>query len=265
MKSSNLSLKGKVSLVTGAGSGIGKAAAVRLASAGSNVGLLGRDKEELLATADEIKQHDGMTMILVADITDASSMRKAMAALDDRWGRLDVVFANAGVNGVWAPLEELEPEEWRETVDINLTGTFLTLKYAIPLLKRQGGSVIINASINGTRTFSNAGASAYSSSKAGQVALTKMAALELAKHHIRVNAVCPGWIETEIADNTEKRNIEAAEEPVEFPDGSIPLTNGKPGRPEQVADLVHFLASAAADHITGTEIWIDGGESLLEA
>jgi NAD(P)-dependent dehydrogenase (short-subunit alcohol dehydrogenase family) len=88
--------------------------------------------------------------------------------------------------------------------------------------------------------------------------------LELAKHKIRVNVICPGWIETEIDENTEKRNVELAEEPVEFPEGSIPLTDGQPGKSKQVAELVYFLASDAADHITGTEVWVDGGESLLE-
>ena len=132
------------------------------------------------------------------------------------------------------------------------------------MLKERGGSVIITASVNGTRIFSNAGAVAYSSSKAGQVAFTKMAALELAKHKIRVNVICPGAIETAIDDSTERRDIEAAKEPVEFPEGSIPLTDGAPGKAEQVADLVLFLASEAASHISGTEIWIDGAESLLQ-
>src|SRR5690606_1024112 len=133
-----------------------------------------------------------------------------------------------------------------------------------PLLKQRGGSVIITSSINGTRVFSNAGASAYSSSKAGQVAFAKMAALELAKHGIRVNVICPGWIETEIDENTEKRNVEAAQEPAQYPEGAVPLTDGGPGSSEQVADLVLFLASDASSHITGTEVWIDGGQSLLQ-
>ncbi len=91
-----------------------------------------------------------------------------------------------------------------------------------------------------------------------------MAALELAKHKIRVNVICPGWIKTQIDDNTEKRDIEAAKEPVEFPEGSVPLTDGAPGQADQVADLVLFLASDASSHISGTEIWIDGAESLLQ-
>jgi NAD(P)-dependent dehydrogenase (short-subunit alcohol dehydrogenase family) len=125
--------------------------------------------------------------------------------------------------------------------------------------------VIITSSVNGTRIFSNTGATAYSCTKAAQVAFTKMVALELAKHRIRVNVICPGAIETNINESTEQRDLEEIREPVEFPEGSIPLTDGKPGSAEQVAQLVLFLASDASNHMTGTEMWIDGAESLLQA
>ena len=202
-------------------------------------------------------------MAIVADISKAEDMERAVGQVVERWGRLDVVFANAGVNGVWAPIEDLSPEEWRRTLDINLTGTFLTIKYAVPLLRHRGGSVIITSSVNGTRIFSNTGATAYSCSKAGQVALAKMLSLELAPHKVRVNVICPGAIETDIDDNTERRGLEQARIPVEFPEGKVPLTGGRAGTAEQVGRLVLFLASDASDHITGTEIWIDGAESLL--
>lgn len=246
-----MELKDKVALVTGAGSGLGKAAALRLAEGGAMIAALGRgsDSLHLFRARDIGLDNDGLA---------------AVAQIKKEWGRLDIVFANAGINGVWAPIEELKPDEWAETLAINLTGTFLTVKYALPLLKQRGGSVIVTSSVNGTRVFSNAGASAYSSSKAGQVAFAKMAALELAKHKIRVNVICPGWIQTEIEESTEKRHTEEAREPVEYPEGSVPLTDGQPGSAAQVAELVYFLASDAAGHITGTEVWIDGAESLLQ-
>ncbi|MDQ3310204.1 MAG: SDR family oxidoreductase, partial [Gemmatimonadota bacterium] len=125
-----------------------------------------------------------------------------------------------------------------------------------------GGSVIVTSSVNGTRIFSNTGATAYSSSKAGQVALSKMLALELAPSKIRVNVICPGAIDTNIEESTEERDLEHVRIPVEFPEGSQPLAEGS-GSAEQVARLVLFLASDASDHITGTEMWIDGAESLL--
>jgi NAD(P)-dependent dehydrogenase (short-subunit alcohol dehydrogenase family) len=190
-------------------------------------------------------------------------MKRVYDELEKRFGRLDIIFANAGINGVWAPIDELTPEEWQKTIDINLTGTYMTVHFGVPLLKRQGGSIIITASVNGTRIFTNTGSTAYSSTKAAQVAFTQLIALELAKDKIRVNVVCPGAIDTEIDDNTEHRDIEKIKEPVEFAEGSIPLTDGKPGTSEQVADLVLFLASDRAKHITGTPVWIDGGESLL--
>jgi NAD(P)-dependent dehydrogenase (short-subunit alcohol dehydrogenase family) len=258
-----MQLTEQVALVTGAGSGIGKAAALRLAREGAKIGALGRTKDELQQTAAEITRTGGEAIALVADIGHSDQMQRAIQELADRWARIDIVFANAGINGVWAPIEELQPEEWDRTLNTNLKGTFLTIKYAAPFLKRRGGSVIITSSVNGTRIFSNTGATAYSCSKAGQVALTKMLALELAPHKVRVNVICPGAIETNIDENTDQRNLEHVRIPVEFPKGAQPLEGGKPGRADQVAQLVLFLASDAASHITATEIFIDGAESLL--
>lgn len=256
-------LTDKVALITGAGSGIGQAAALLLAREGARVVAISRTEDEIQQTVESIKEAGGEAIAITADVSSPDDMQRVYADVERQYGRLDVVFANAGINGVWAPIDELEPDEWNKTININLTGTFLTVKYALPMLKRQGGSIIITASVNGTRIFSNTGASAYSSTKAAQVAFMKMAALELAKHHIRVNAICPGAIDTNINDSTEKRGVEAEKEPVQFPEGTIPLTDGKPGTSKQVADLVLFLASDRASHITGTPIWIDGAESLL--
>jgi NAD(P)-dependent dehydrogenase (short-subunit alcohol dehydrogenase family) len=257
-------LKDRVAIVTGAGSGIGKAAALLLAREGARVGALGRTEEELRETVGEIERAGGEAVALVADVSNPEEMRRATEEVARRWGRVDVVFANAGVNGVWAPVEELEPDEWDKTLSVNLKGTFLTIKYAAPHLKKRGGSVVITSSVNGTRMFSNTGATAYACSKAGQVALAKMLALELAEHRVRVNVICPGAIETAIDENTEKRDLEDVAAPVEFPEGKVPLTHGKPGTSEQVAQLVLFLASDASSHISGTEIWIDGAQSLLQ-
>lgn len=257
-------LTNKVVLVTGAGSGIGAATAKRLAQEGAKLALLGRNVEELQQTANAIQALGGEALSLVADIANEAAMQKAYQQTLEQWGRLDSVFANAGINGVWAPLEDLSLEDWQKTSNINLTGTFLTVKHAVPLLKKQGGSVVITSSVNGTRMFSNTGATAYSCTKAAQVAFAKMTALELAKHKIRVNVICPGAITTNIDESTEQRNLEEIKEPVEYPEGEIPLTDGEPGGAEDVAELVLFLVSDASRHITGTEMWIDGGQSLLQ-
>jgi NAD(P)-dependent dehydrogenase (short-subunit alcohol dehydrogenase family) len=260
-----MQLAEKVALITGAGSGIAKAAALLLAKEGAKIAALGRTEDELKETVNQIQEAGGEAIAISADISQPMEMQQAVEQIGNKWGRLDIVFANAGINGVWAPLEELEPEEWDKTLNVNLKGTFLTVKYAVPYLKKQGGSVIITSSVNGTRIFSNTGATAYSCSKAAQVAFTKMVALELAEHRVRVNVICPGAIDTNIEESTERRDLEKIQEPVEFPEGHIPLTDGKSGTSEQVAQLVFFLASDASSHITGTEIWIDGGESLLKA
>lgn len=257
-----MQLSGKVALITGGGEGIGRATALLFAREGAKVAVLGRHLENLEPVVDQIAAEHGEAIPVLADVSQPEEMQAAIQEIIKKWGRLDVVFANAGINGVWAPLEELEPDEWDKTLSINLKGTFLTVKYAVPHLKKEGGSVIVNSSINGTRVFSNTGASAYSSSKAGQVAFTKMAALELAPWKVRVNVICPGAIETNIDDNTDRRNLDKVQTPVEFPDTDKPLER-KPGSAEQVARLVLFLASDASDHITGTETWIDGAESLI--
>jgi NAD(P)-dependent dehydrogenase (short-subunit alcohol dehydrogenase family) len=258
-----MELEGRVALVTGAGSGIGKAAALRFAQEGALVGALSHTEDEIRAVAREIEGAGGKAIPLVADVADEGQMRQAVAQLAQAYGRLDIVFANAGINGVWAPIDEIQPEEWDRTINTNLRGTYLTLHYAVPHLKKAGGSIVITASINGSRTFTSAGATAYSATKAAQVAMAQMLAVELAKHRIRVNVVCPGRIGTEISENTTKRNTQEAEVPAEYPAGPIPLTGEEAGTSEEVAELVLFLASDRSRHITGTPVWIDGGQSLL--
>lgn len=256
-------MQDKVAFISGGGSGIGQAAASLLARRGARVALAGRTPEELTEVAETIGREGGTALAVTCDVSDEESVRSAIATTVEKWGRLDVVVANAGVNGTWAGIDELSVDDFRSTLDINLVGTFTTIKYAVPHLRRRGGSVIVTSSVNGTRIFSNSGASAYSSSKAGQVALAKMLAVELGPDKIRVNVICPGAITTEISDNTQAEN-EDVTIPVEYPEGNIPLTGGEPGSAEQVGQLIAFLASDEASHISGTEMWIDGAQSLLQ-
>ncbi len=257
-------LDGKVAFVTGGSKGIGRAAAGKFAEQGARVAVLSRHLDEVEQAAQDIEAGGGEALPLEGDVSDLDAMQRAVDQAADHFGRLDVVFANAGINGVWAPLEELELEAWQKTLSINLTGTFITIKCAVPHLKKQGGgSIIVTSSINGTRDFSLTGATAYATSKAGQVALVKMLALELAPAGIRVNAICPGMIATDIEEHTWREDLEQVRYSVEYPAGKVPLTGGEAARPEQVAELVAFLASDRADFITGSPIWIDGAQSLF--
>ncbi len=255
---------GRVALVTGAGSGIGKAAALRLARDGYRIVVLSRSADEVEAVVDEIEAAGGAALGVTADIAEDGEMRAALKTVTERFGRLDVIFANAGINGVWAPIDEISPDEWDQTIRVNLRGAFLTLHHGVPLMKATGGgAILITSSINGTRVFSNAGATAYSATKAAQLAMGQMLALELAKHRIRVNVICPGKIETDIDENTQKREVAAAAEPVDYPEGKIPLTDGQGAEPEEIAELVAFLVSDRARFISGTPVWIDGAQSVL--
>ncbi|UQZ36357.1 3-oxoacyl-[acyl-carrier-protein] reductase [Paenibacillus sp. PK3_47] len=256
-------LEGKVAIVTGGGSGIGRATVLEFARNGAKVALLDRTVENAEKVRQQIEKEGGEAIVIECDIEQPQQVEEAVKQAAEKWGRLDVVFANAGINGAMAPIETMDIESWDQTIHINLRGTFATVKYAIPYLKDNGGSILINSSINGNRVFSNIGFSAYSTTKAGQVAFMKMAALELAQYKIRVNAICPGAIKTNIDDNTyPSDDLKEVQIKVEFPDGDQPLEEG-PGRPDQVGKLALFLASDDSDHITGTEIYCDGAESLL--
>lgn len=256
-------MKRKRIVVTGAGSGIGKATALMFAEQGNFLALIDRNETNLRNTFDEIQAFGGQPLMLVTDISDAVQVKSAFEYISSEWGGLDIVIANAGINGVWAPLEHIEPNEWDETLNINLKGTFLTVKYALPLLKKGGGAIVITSSEIGTRVFTRQGSTAYACSKAAQIAFMKQQALELAKFKIRVNAVCPGWIKTEVESSMRMKHFEEFETWAEYPMGVIPLTKGILPEARKVAKLIAFLASDDADHITGTEVFIDGAESLL--
>jgi NAD(P)-dependent dehydrogenase (short-subunit alcohol dehydrogenase family) len=253
-------LDGKVALVTGAESGIGRATAMRLAREGAMVGIADIQEGD---TQKLIERAGGKALFVACNVSDPGQVKAAVDKTVERFGGLDIVVANAGINGVWAPIDELEPAEWDKTLNINLKGTYLTMHFAVPHLKKRGsGSIIVMSSVNGNRTFSNAGATAYSASKAGQVAIVKMLTLELGRHNIRVNAVCPGAIHTHIDDSTHKHDTDKIGLDLIFPKGSPALNEGV-ADPDVIADVCLFLASDLSRHVSGVELFVDGGQSLM--
>lgn len=257
--------QGKTAIVTGAGSGIGRATAVKLAKQGANVALFDLVDERTHEAEVELNGiRAGCAKSYDVDTSDPKRVEQAVKEAAAAFGGIDIVFANAGINGVLSPIDELELEDWQKTLQVNLDGTFLTIKHTVPYLKKRGkGSIIITSSVNGTRVFTGFGMIAYSTTKAGQVAFAKMAALELAQFQIRVNVICPGAISTNIGQSTKvKGHVDEITIPIEYPEGGQPLQHGS-GEPEDVADLVAFLASDESRHITGAQIFIDGAESLL--
>ncbi|MCB5235938.1 SDR family oxidoreductase [Niallia circulans] len=257
-------LENKVAIITGAASGIGKAAAISLADKGMKVALVDLNVDDLEEVKATINNKGQVAISLEANVAEPTSIQQAIDETVEKWQQIDTVFINAGINGAVSSIEDLTPSEWDNTIETNLKSTFLTVKYSVPFMKTNGGSIIITSSINGNRIFKNFGMSAYSTSKAGQVAFGKMAALELAQYKIRVNMICPGAIDTNIEKNTfkDEKHLEEIAIPVEYPEGNQPLSH-QSGSAQQVADLVYFLSSDLSSHITGTEVYIDGAESLL--
>jgi NAD(P)-dependent dehydrogenase (short-subunit alcohol dehydrogenase family) len=218
--------------------------------------------ESARLVAERIVAAGGKAVALTADVSDEEAMSAAVTQASTRLGGLHVVFANAGINGMQTPIDEMTLEEWHATIETNLTGVFLTVKHSIPHLRAAGGgSIIITASVNGNTLFSLPGYSAYSTSKAGAVAFMKMAALELARWEIRVNTILPGAIQTNIGERTYRRNLDRVDYGFQRPEKWPPL-RGEPAKASEVGDLVLFLASDASRYMTGAELLVDAAVSL---
>ena len=256
-------LADRVALVTGGGSGIGEGACRALAKEGAAVAVVDLRGSAAETVAASIREAGGKAIAFEADVANEAAVQAAVSGTVEQFGGLHVVFANAGINGMQTPIEEMTLDEWNATMNTNLTGTFLTVKHAIPHLRAAGGgSIVITASVNGTRTFSLPGYSCYSTSKAGQLAFGKMAALELARWDIRVNVIIPGGVRTNIRERTYRRNLEPVTYDIKMPERFPPLY-GRPASTDEVANLVVFLASDESRYITGTEVVIDAAASLL--
>ncbi|UPY39358.1 glucose 1-dehydrogenase [Sediminicoccus sp. KRV36] len=243
-------LAGKVALVTGGGSGIGRATALRMAEEGARLLVADRDGEAAARTAAAIHQAGGQARGWAADVTDEAAVAAMVQAALDSFGTLDCAFNNAGVAPAEAqPLAEISAEEWGRVLAVNLTGVFLCMKHEIPAM-RGGGAIVNTASIAGRIALPKAGA--YVAAKHGVIGLTRAAALDHARDGVRVNAVCPGYVETPLASRSIERRREAIL-------ARVPLR--RIGTVEEIAEVVVWLCSDHSGFVTGEAIAADGGHT----
>lgn len=246
---------GKVAFVTGGGSGIGRATAIAFAREGTNVVVADLSEQGNRDTVTMIEEFGGQALAVTCNVTQADDVRMALDKTVEAFGRLDFAFNNAGIEHPSTPSADITEETWDRVIDINLKGVFLCMKYEIPLMLKQGGGVIVNTSSGaGVKGFK--GGSAYSASKFGVIGMTKCAALDYADSNIRVNAVCPGIINTPMMERfsggtPEGRERVIAQEPV-----------GRMGSPEEIAATVMWLCSDAAAFVVGHAIVVDGGQTV---
>jgi len=245
-------LEGKVALVTGGTSGIGRETAVVFAKAGAKVVVAGRREPEGQETVELIRAAGGEGLFVKTDVSKAPEVEALIHKTIETFGRLDVAFNNAGIEGVWVPITRQSEEDFDRTMNVNLKGVWLSLKYEIRQMTKQGkGGAIVNmASIMGL--VGSGAAAAYTASKHGVIGLTKAAALETARGGIRINAVCPGVIETGMADR-----VFGAPRVHDFVLSRHPV--GRFGKPSEVAEAVLWMCSDRSSFMTGQCLILDGG------
>jgi|APSaa5957512622_1039677.scaffolds.fasta_scaffold40660_2 NAD(P)-dependent dehydrogenase (short-subunit alcohol dehydrogenase family) len=249
------SIKGKVALVTGGNAGIGKATALQFAKNGAKVVVAARRVEEGKETVKQIVDQGGDAIFVKTDVVLAQEVEALVKQTVDTYGKLDYAFNNAGIIGPNDPVEELEEEGFLEVMQTNVIGVWLCMKYELQQMQGQGKGVIINTSSVAGLNSGGTGAP-YVTSKHAVIGLTKAAARENAMKGIRINAVCPGLIRTQIIDDIKQGNPEMLDKMLQ----SYPM--GRIGEPEEVAEVVVWLCSDGASYVTGHSFLVDGGRLL---
>ena len=245
-------LTGKVAIVTGGNGGIGLGMALGLARAGAEIAVVGRNAEKSAGAAKRLADEEkAETLVVTADLAHADQVDRVAAEVLDRFGRIDILFNNAGIN-IRKPPHELSLEDWHTVMDVNLTSAFLLSKAVYPAMKRAGGGKIINIG-SMTSIFGSSFAPAYATSKGGIVQLTKSMALAWAPDHIQVNAILPGWFDTELTEKA-RQEIPGLHERV-----LARIAHGRWAKPADMAGTAVWLASPASDYVTGIVVPVDGG------
>ncbi len=253
MEDNLFDLTGKVAVVSGAGRGIGRAIALALAKAGADMVVFSRTEEQFLSTAADIEALGRHALGLRVDVSVREDVESMVKTTLDSYGHLDILVNNAGMNPSYTLTERVKEEHWDMIMEVNLRGAFRCSQRVIPVMKEQGGGCIINvASVAGLKALYKC--SAYSASKGGLIQLTRTMALELAPHNIRVNALCPGFVTTDMTDR-----LLAHPEEGERVLSLIPM--GRAGELGEIAPAAVFLASDAASYVTGAALCVDGGWS----
>ena len=246
---------GKVAFLTGAGSGIGRATALRLAREGANVTIVGLVDEDNQETARQVETIGRQALAITCDVTDSDAVQAALRATVNTFGGIDIAFNNAGIEQRPTPAAELTEEQWHRVIDVNLRSVFVCMRHEIPLLLERGGGSIVNTS-SGAGIKGFAGGAAYGAAKHGVIGLTRCAALDYAASNIRINAICPGIVDTEMMDRftggtDAGRAAVIAQEPI-----------GRMGHPDEIAAAVAYLCSDDAAFTVGHALVLDGGQTI---
>ena len=247
-------LKGKVAIVTGGNGGLGLGMALGLAQAGADIAVAARNPEKTAQAVAQIQAVGVQTLEVTVDVTDHEEIKQMVAKTKERFGRVDILVNNAGISVRKQP-QELSVEEWDRVVDVNLRAAFLASQQVYPHMEAQGGGKIINIG-SMFSLFGSDWVAPYAASKGGVVQLTKSLAVALAKDHIQVNAILPGWFMTEVTSTV------PVTQPERFDLISRRIPTGRWGQPEELKGAVVFLASPASDYVTGAVLTVDGGYSV---